>query len=161
MHRCSKALGCCIAVVFCAIFAAGQTSQTTPQPPAQSGSQGSAPHRTPLPLNVDRDPVPSPDPDDAPTASQTGPVAPGSGGPLTRDRSGRYTIQRDAYEVRLNASVLDSGAVSFRISINQPSTSTRMASRSPSSASARRPPRLNRPAHRFVRLHVRQAHRRR
>ena len=28
-------------------------------------------------------------------------------GPVARDRSGRYTLQRDAYEVRLNASVLD------------------------------------------------------
>jgi VWFA-related protein len=57
-------------------------------------------------LTVDRDPVASPDPDT---------VAPGSGGAhqalsqgeIEREH-GRYTLHEDAYEVRLNATVLDS-----------------------------------------------------
>jgi VWFA-related protein len=58
-------------------------------------------------LTVDRDPVPSPDPDPvSPSASQPVTAAPGVG-PVTKDASGRYTLTRDAYEVRLNASVLD------------------------------------------------------
>ena len=69
-------------------------------------------------LTVDRDPVPSPDPDQpvkgggsaAPqsAASQnTGPEAIGREG-------GKYTLHEDAYEVRLNATVLDSGGRSIQ-----------------------------------------------
>ncbi len=59
------------------------------------------------PLTIDRDPVPSPDPDPAPGAvQQTAPET--SGGPLTKGPGGRYTLRQDAYEVRLNATVLDS-----------------------------------------------------
>ncbi len=58
------------------------------------------------PLNVDRDPVPSPDPDPAPGIQQTAPET--SAGPLTKGPGGRYTLRQDAYEVRLNATVLDS-----------------------------------------------------
>ncbi len=79
---------------FCVLFLlgiAGAAAQTTP--------------RTPLPLTVDRDPVPSPDPDPA-----VG-VAPASGGKTTSDiakgANGRYTLTQDAFEVRLNASVVD------------------------------------------------------
>ncbi len=68
------------------------------------GASGYA-QRTPLPLNVDRDPMPSPDPD--PVVG----VAPVTGGKTTSDvakgANGRYTLSSDAYEVRLNASVLD------------------------------------------------------
>jgi VWFA-related protein len=66
------------------------------------------PVRTPLPLNVDRDPAPSPDPDTAPTAPMTsGPAT--KSGQVTKGANGRYTLTQDAYEVRLNASVIDSG----------------------------------------------------
>lgn len=65
-----------------------------------------APPRTPLPLNVDRDPAPSPDADDAAAVTSAPAAAPGTPA-VGKDRTGRYTLTRDAYEVRLNASVLD------------------------------------------------------
>ncbi len=98
MHLRSKALICGISG-FVWLGAAGLRAQTTPP-------------RTPLPLNVDRDPVPSPDPD---------PVVPGGdaaaapGAPsVTRGTGGRYTLTRDAFEVRLNASVVDSSGKSIQ-----------------------------------------------
>jgi Ca-activated chloride channel family protein len=67
-----------------------------------------APPRIPLPLNVDRDPAPSPDAESPGSVSlPLGTETPGVVGPVAKDASGRYTLTRDAYEVRLNASVLD------------------------------------------------------
>jgi Ca-activated chloride channel family protein len=65
------------------------------------------PPRPQLPLTVDRDPAPSPDPDAVPAAT----TAPGVAGTdtVSKDAAGRFTLQRDAYEVRLNASVIDGG----------------------------------------------------
>ncbi len=60
--------------------------------------------RRPLPLDVDRDPAPSPDPDAPPPTQVATPAAPGAVG---KDASGRYTLTQEAYEVRLNASVVD------------------------------------------------------
>ena len=73
-------------------------AQTTP--PAEPGLQQKTP------LNVDSDPVPSPDPDTKTAATTTtkGPVKPGE---ITKER-GQYTLRTNAYEVRLNASVIDS-----------------------------------------------------
>src|SRR6266702_2797512 len=70
--------------------------QTAPQARTPSPSQG--------PLTVDRDPVASPDPDPAPGAAgvQQGPAV----GTIEKER-GKYTLRTDAYEVRLNATVLD------------------------------------------------------
>ena len=73
--------------------------------PAGAGANASRPA-----LTVDSDPVPSPDgqtgaPAAAGSASAT-PAAPQSG-VVTRE-GGRYTLRADAYEVRLNASVIDS-----------------------------------------------------
>ncbi|WP_263419737.1 VWA domain-containing protein [Terriglobus albidus] len=58
-------------------------------------------------LTVDRDPIASPDPDTAP-AQSTAPVGPG-GAPTDKISGGKggYVLHRDAYEVRLNATVLD------------------------------------------------------
>ncbi len=73
------------------------------------------PVRTPLPLTVDRDPAPSPDPDTAPAeipGPTTGPV--GKSGNVQKGADGRYTLTQDAYEVRLNASVLDGGGKSIQ-----------------------------------------------
>ena len=60
----------------------------------------------PAPLTVDRDPAPSPDPDTpvGTTAPQDSQQSPGSVG---KGANGRYTLTQDAYEVRLDASVLD------------------------------------------------------
>ncbi len=87
------------AVLVLSTFSVGMGSALgqTPQQPA--------PPRTPLPLNVDRDPVPSPDPDSS-SAAVAPPVA--ADGQVTKGANGRYTLETDAYEVRLNASVLDS-----------------------------------------------------
>jgi Ca-activated chloride channel family protein len=75
--------------------------------------QQPAPVRTPLPLNVDRDPAPSPDPDIAPTApGQTAPQ--GAPGHVIKGSNGRYTLTQDAYEVRLNASVIDGSGRSIQ-----------------------------------------------
>jgi VWFA-related protein len=63
-------------------------------------------------LTVDRDPVPSPDVD-PPPQSQTG-TPQGIGlGKIERE-GGKYTLRQDAYEVRLNATVLDSGGRSVQ-----------------------------------------------
>jgi VWFA-related protein len=57
------------------------------------------------PLTVDRDPVPSPDAD-APAKPQTG-TTQGVGLAKIEREGGKYTLRADAYEVRLNATVLD------------------------------------------------------
>ena len=64
------------------------------------------------PLTVDRDPVASPDPD-PPAATQTGAPQGVGLGKIERE-GGKYTLRQDAYEVRLNASVLDSGGRSVQ-----------------------------------------------
>src|ERR1700733_1337647 len=56
-------------------------------------------------LTVDRDPVASPDPD-APAQSQTGEPQGVGVGKIER-QGGKYTLRTDAYEVRLNATVLE------------------------------------------------------
>jgi Ca-activated chloride channel family protein len=81
--------------------AAGVWAQqaTKPAPSTQQPQQ-------PPSLTVDRDPVASPDPD-LPAAKKTT-EAPATGlGPIGRS-GGKYTLRTDAYEVRLDASVLDS-----------------------------------------------------
>lgn len=61
-------------------------------------------------LTVDRDPIASPDPDvPAPKSSQTAPAGPGQ---IEREH-GKYTLRTDAYEVRLNATVLDNNGKSI------------------------------------------------
>ncbi len=61
--------------------------------------------RTQPALTVDRDPVASPDPDPPPSATSAGQQA-DELGKIERER-GKYTLRTDAYEVRLNATVLD------------------------------------------------------
>lgn len=56
-------------------------------------------------LTVDRDPVASPD-KDAPAPSAAGPASAASIGEIAKEH-GQYTLHEDAYEVRLNATVLD------------------------------------------------------
>ncbi len=83
-----------------------------------SATQGSAPHegqssaRNPqLPPAVDSDPVPSPD---SSTTLPKAQVPPREGGEqaapgVVSKEGGRYTLRTEAYEIRLNASVFDSG----------------------------------------------------
>jgi Ca-activated chloride channel homolog len=68
-----------------------------PAPVTQS-SQGA-------PLTQDVDPVPSPDPANSVPGGAVTPV-PASTGEVTKEH-GRYTLRADAFEVRLNASVID------------------------------------------------------
>ncbi len=74
-----------------------QAQQSTPPVAAQ-------PQRQAAPLSQDVDPVPSPDPDRGPATG--GPPA-RQAGEVQRE-GGRYTLTANAYEVRLNASVIDS-----------------------------------------------------
>ena len=70
---------------------------------------GQAPIQRPgqaSPLTVDRDPSPSPDADPVPGAATT--TGPQTGvGQIAKGENGRYTLKQDAYEVVLNASVID------------------------------------------------------
>ena len=61
--------------------------------------------QVPRPLTVDRDPAPSPDPDPVPAPAGT-PLAPDASD-VSKGANGRYTLKQDAFEVQLNASVLD------------------------------------------------------
>jgi len=63
-------------------------------------------------LTVDRDPVASPDPD-PPAQSQTG-APQGVGSSSIARENGKYTLREDAYEVWLNATVLDGSGKSVQ-----------------------------------------------
>ncbi len=93
MHRRSKVWGLGFLL---AALTAGAWAQT----PAAAPQQG----RRQLPLTVDADPVPSPDPDNAPT---TAPAAVASDKDVVKE-NGKFTLHEVASEVRLNASVIDS-----------------------------------------------------
>ncbi len=72
------------------------------------GQQTAAqPSLTPPSLTVDRDVAPSPDPDPV-VKQQDGPVQ-GVGLGQVQGSGGKYTLRQDAYEVVLNATVLDQG----------------------------------------------------
>ncbi|WP_334269904.1 VWA domain-containing protein [Edaphobacter sp. HDX4] len=81
----------------------GETLQSTGGAARNPSAQISQPS-----LTVDRDPVASPDPDkpSSQPGSSQGPEGPA--GPIQRGAGGKYTLRTDAYEVRLNATVLDS-----------------------------------------------------
>jgi Ca-activated chloride channel family protein len=85
------------------LAASGQTSLWAQQPVPVVPSSQNRPN-----LNIDRDPVPSPDPDPLPGTPQAsqGPIT--LDGAVTKGTGGKYTLRQDAYEVRLNATVLDS-----------------------------------------------------
>lgn len=86
--------------------AMGAEAQTAPAVPAQTPIPAQTPSQVPTtaPLNVDRDPVPSPDPDPAPGVTA---AAPTQGPQVEKGQGGRYTLKQDAFEVVLNASVID------------------------------------------------------
>ena len=89
--------------------AVGGGAQQPAAPQAQMKQQPAA--RQPS-LTVDRDPVASPDVD-APPQSQTG-ASQGVGLSKIERQGGKYTLHEDAYEVRLNATVLDQGGRSIQ-----------------------------------------------
>ncbi len=64
-------------------------------------------------LTVDRDPVPSPDPDTQ-AAPATGEAQGLAQQTIEKGAGGRYTLRENAYEVRLNATVVDSAGRSIQ-----------------------------------------------
>lgn len=74
--------------------------------PRQQQESPKAPEQQPA-LNVDRDPVLSPDPPDNAPITPTPPGATPSGQTLERGAGGRYTLTRNVDEVVLNVSVFD------------------------------------------------------
>ena len=92
MRRRSKAWG--LGLLFAALTA-GVWAQT----PATAAPQA----QRQLPLTVDADPVPSPDPDTVPTAT---PDVAANGKDVVKE-NGKFLLHENAYEVRLNASVID------------------------------------------------------
>jgi VWFA-related protein len=108
MRRCSKAFE---AFVFLGVLSGGlccvqMVAQTAT--PAPSQPQSPAQTRPAPPLTVDSDPVPSPDSDPSKAPLQAPGQSNGTGtGAITR-QDGHFTLHASAYEVRLNASVIDS-----------------------------------------------------
>jgi Ca-activated chloride channel family protein len=84
----------------------GGHTQAWGQAPAQSPPATTTPAQSkPIaPLTVDSDPVPSPD---SPGAAPAPTAIPSQAGVVTKE-NGHFTLRADAYEVRLNASVIDS-----------------------------------------------------
>ena len=81
------------------------TAPAAAAPAAAAAAQATGPAlQKQTQLNVDSDPVPSPDPDTKTAAPVKGPP---KAGEITKE-NGRYTLRTNAYEVRLNASVIDS-----------------------------------------------------
>ncbi len=73
--------------------------------PQQAGPQQAAP---PSKLSVDHDPVPSPDPDTvAPLPGAGTKSGARTSGTIQVGRGGEYTLHENAYEIRLNATVVD------------------------------------------------------
>lgn len=96
-----------IAVAVTAGFWPAAAESTITQAPQQTPATIQQPS-----LTVDRDPIPSPDPDPAPGSKTQGPTLK-NGQPGIEREHGKYTLRTDAYEVRLNATVLDQSGKSI------------------------------------------------
>jgi Ca-activated chloride channel homolog len=92
MRPCSRWLFVLSIFLLCSVPGPAQVTGQPSVSPVQPAKQ--------LPLNVDRDPVASPDGEGAPPKDNQNP------GVIGRD-NGRYTLQRNVDEVVLNATVLD------------------------------------------------------
>src|SRR5271170_5033217 len=94
------------------MIAAGALSGFAQQPSAPQPSTKQQPVSKQPSLMVDRDPVPSPDPEQPGKPQGGGPGGDGLG-KLEREAR-KYTLRAEAYEVRLNATVLDAGSRSIQ-----------------------------------------------
>ncbi len=112
MHLRSKSFWPRMAAIGWVVTVAGMGSGLTRQPTAPQVPAKQQPANRQPSLTVDRDPVPSPDAD-PPAQSQTGAPQGVAIGKIERE-GGKYTLRQDAYEVRLNATVLDSGGRSIQ-----------------------------------------------
>jgi Ca-activated chloride channel homolog len=92
--------------------AVGQTPANADAPTQNPSSQSAVMQKRPAdPLTQDSDPVASPDPQGSVPGQVRGAVQlpePGQADQITKE-DGRFTLRTNAYEVRLNASVFDSG----------------------------------------------------
>src|SRR5271170_411700 len=112
MHLRSKSLWPRMAAAGWLLTMAGTAGGWAQQPSAPQVQPKQQPAAKQPSLTVDRDPAPSPDVD-PPPQSQTG-TPQGIGlGKIERE-GGKYTLRQDAYEVRLNATVLDSAGRSIQ-----------------------------------------------
>jgi Mg-chelatase subunit ChlD len=99
MHHHNPKFGGELIAAWMVVFGLGARDVRAQQPPAQQPKPVQQ-----APLTVDHDPIASPDPD--PPAGAVG--AQGAVGLAAIEREkGKYTLRTDAYEVRLNATVLD------------------------------------------------------
>ena len=111
MHLRSKSLRPRMAAAYLLLTASVVLSGWAQQPAAAPAAAKQPPVKQPS-LTVDRDPVPSPDVD-APGKPQTG-TTQGVGLAKIEREGGKYTLRQDAYEVRLNATVLDGSGKSVQ-----------------------------------------------
>ena len=87
--------------------------QTHPAPATQTQTTMRVALRDPtLPevqprLDIDRDPVPSPDPEIIPSVSETSPLAPAGPDEIQKSLDGSYTMHKDVDEVLLTCAVVD------------------------------------------------------
>jgi Ca-activated chloride channel family protein len=112
MHLRSKSMWRRVAAGCLVVTAGVVVSGWAQQPAAAPAAAKPTPIVKQPSLAVDRDPVPSPDPD-APAKAQTG-TTQGVGLAKIEREGGKYTLRTDAYEVRLNATVLDGGGKSVQ-----------------------------------------------
>jgi Ca-activated chloride channel homolog len=112
MHLRSKCLWPRMAAVGSLLITAGCVSGWAQQPAAAQAPARQQPALKQPSLTVDRDPVASPDVD-PPAQSQTG-APQGVGVGKIERQGGKYTLRTDAYEVRLNATVLDGSGRSIQ-----------------------------------------------
>jgi Ca-activated chloride channel family protein len=112
MHLRSKSFWPRMAAVGWLLAMAGVMSGWAQQPAAAPVQTRQQPAVKQPSLTVDRDPVASPDVD-PPAQSQTGAPQGVGLGKIERE-GGKYTLRQDAYEVRLNATVLDSSGRSIQ-----------------------------------------------
>src|SRR5215469_9413556 len=105
MHLRSKSMWRRVAAGYLITMTCAVLGGWAQQPAAAPGGAKPTPVVKQPSLTVDRDPVPSPDPD-VPAKPQTG-TTQGVGLAKIEREGGKYTLRADAYEVRLNATVLD------------------------------------------------------
>ena len=103
MHRRSKVWDLGWGLPLLAMLTVGVWAQTPA--PAAPAAQSSQTNSRPA-LTVDADPVPSPDADTVPGTAAGGPDAGLNSKEVTKE-NGKYRLVENAYEVRLNASVID------------------------------------------------------
>ena len=112
MHLRSKSMWPRIAVGLFVMTAGAVSGWAHQQPAAAPTTAKQQPAAKQPSLTVDRDPAPSPDVD-PPAQSQTG-TPQGVGLAKIEREGGKYTLRQDAYEVRLNATVLDGSGRSIQ-----------------------------------------------